>query len=65
VCCIEDKGGLGIMAEVLSTLEILLREATSGDIPLLALHHRKMFEEIWEKSGRNIDSVGFSEMEAK
>ena len=36
-----------------------LREATEHDIPLLSVHHRKMFEEIWEKKGRPIaGSVG-------
>ena len=32
-----------------------IREATVSDIPLLAIHHRKMFEEIWEKNGEDID----------
>ena len=36
-----------------------LREATEGDIPRLGVHHRKMFEEIWEKEGESIvPSVG-------
>ena len=32
-----------------------LREATGHDIPRLSKHHRKMFEEIWERKGENID----------
>jgi GNAT superfamily N-acetyltransferase len=53
------------MTEAFSNVEILLRDATISDVPLLALHHRNMFEEIWEKKGRSIDSETFSEMEAK
>jgi N-acetylglutamate synthase-like GNAT family acetyltransferase len=33
-----------------------IREAIDGDIPILAMHHRKMFEEIWAKKGEDIDS---------
>jgi hypothetical protein len=40
-----------------------IREATVSDIPLLAIHHRKMFEEIWEKGGEDIDSSRFAEIE--
>lgn len=40
-----------------------IREATDGDIPLLAIHHRKMFEEIWEKKGEDIDGSRFAEIE--
>ena len=40
-----------------------IREATDGDIPLLAIHHRKMFEEIWEKKGEGIDSSISEEIE--
>ncbi|MBM4331144.1 MAG: GNAT family N-acetyltransferase [Deltaproteobacteria bacterium] len=40
-----------------------IREATDGDIPLLAIHHRKMFEEIWERRGEDIDSSRFAEIE--
>jgi GNAT superfamily N-acetyltransferase len=36
-----------------------LREATDRDIPHLSKHHRKMFEEIWERKGEHIDiSIG-------
>ena len=40
-----------------------MREANLSDIPLLAIHHRKMFEEIWEKKGEDIDSSKFAEIE--
>jgi GNAT superfamily N-acetyltransferase len=33
-----------------------LREASERDIPQLSVHHRKMFQEIWEKRGQHIDS---------
>jgi GNAT superfamily N-acetyltransferase len=40
-------------------IQTSLREATESDIPRLGVHHRKMFEEIWEKKGESIDpSVG-------
>lgn len=32
-----------------------LREADEGDIPVLVQHHRKMFEEIWERKGVVVD----------
>jgi GNAT superfamily N-acetyltransferase len=32
-----------------------VRPATRDDIPVLAIHHRKMFEEIREKSGNPLD----------
>jgi GNAT superfamily N-acetyltransferase len=32
-----------------------LREATERDIPLLSIHHRKMFEEIWKERGLRFD----------
>ena len=40
-----------------------LREATERDIPQLSVHHRKMFEEIWEKKDQPIDSSAGNEME--
>jgi len=40
-----------------------IREAVDGDIPILAIHHRKMFEEIWEKKGEDIDSSVSVEIE--
>ena len=33
-----------------------IREATLSDMPPLAVHYRKMFEEIWAKKGEAIDS---------
>jgi N-acetylglutamate synthase-like GNAT family acetyltransferase len=36
-------------------IKATLREATERDIPQLGIHHRKMFEEIWEKKGESID----------
>ncbi|MBW1802456.1 MAG: GNAT family N-acetyltransferase [Deltaproteobacteria bacterium] len=35
--------------------KLVLREAGNEDIPILALHHRKMFEEIGENKGEPID----------
>jgi hypothetical protein len=32
-----------------------LRETTERDIPQFGIHHRKMFEEIWERKGEDID----------
>lgn len=40
-----------------------IREAAVSDIPILAIQHRKMFEEIWEKKGENIDVAIFAEIE--
>jgi len=40
-----------------------LREATERDIPQLAIHHRKMFEEIWEKKGQQIGNSASIEIE--
>jgi len=36
-------------------IEVVLRDAAERDIPRLGIHHRKMFEEIWERKGENID----------
>jgi GNAT superfamily N-acetyltransferase len=36
-------------------IEVVLRDAAERDIPQLGIHHRKMFEEIWERKGENID----------
>jgi ribosomal protein S18 acetylase RimI-like enzyme len=43
--------------------EFTLREASEHDIPLLSVHHRKMFEEIWEKKGQPIHCSAGDEME--
>ena len=40
-----------------------IREAIKQDIPRLGIHHRKMFEEIWEKKGESIDPSVCMEME--
>ena len=48
-----------------SNSELILRDATVDDIPLLARHHRKMFEEIWENKFEQIDNDRFSEMETQ
>jgi GNAT superfamily N-acetyltransferase len=40
-----------------------LREATEQDIPQLSIHHRKMFEEIWEKKGQQIGNSASIEIE--
>jgi N-acetylglutamate synthase-like GNAT family acetyltransferase len=42
--------------EAQRTAKIQIREATVSDILLLAVHYRKMFEEIWAKKGETIDS---------
>jgi GNAT superfamily N-acetyltransferase len=44
-------------------MEMQLREAGERDIPQLGLHHRKMFEEIWEKKGKNIDISIYKKIE--
>ena len=41
----------------------MIRQASEHDIPQLSVHHRKMFEEIWEKKGLHIDNAAGSEME--
>jgi GNAT superfamily N-acetyltransferase len=47
------------MEEVPNSRGFVLREATELDIPRLSVHHRKMFEEIWEKKGQHLwDSAG-------
>lgn len=33
-----------------------LCQASKHDFPALATHHRKMFEEIWENSGRHLET---------
>ncbi len=42
---------------------ILIREATVQDIPELAVHHGKMFAEIWEQKGETITADCIREME--
>ncbi len=38
-----------------TTIRNPIQEATIRDIPLLAVHHRKMFAEIWEQKGQQLD----------
>ncbi|MEN8134951.1 MAG: GNAT family N-acetyltransferase [Thermodesulfobacteriota bacterium] len=40
-----------------------IQEATCDDIKQLAIHHRKMFEEIWENKGQKLESVRAQEIE--
>ena len=40
-----------------------IREATDNDILFLASHHRKMFEEIWQTRGEDIENSRFTEIE--
>ena len=37
--------------------EMTLREASENDISMMARHHRKMFEEIWELKGEHLGSA--------
>ena len=41
-----------------------VQEADLDDIPILAVHHRKMFEEIWEQKGLWIEIVIAKELES-
>ena len=41
-----------------------LQYATIDDIGILAIHHRKMFEEIWEHKGQKIEKDRAHELEA-
>ncbi len=43
--------------------DLSLRKGNTEDIPILAIHHRLMFEEIWESKGENIDISKFIEIE--
>lgn len=43
--------------------EMNLREALVGDIAVMAEHHRKMFEEIWERKCDHIGTVKAAEIE--
>ena len=46
-----------------NTSEPRIRPATRNDIPILASHRRKMFEEMGEKSGISADPSVFSALE--
>ena len=41
-----------------------LQEATIDDIQILSIHHRKMFEEIWEEKGLEIEKARARELES-
>ena len=43
--------------------EMNLREASGSDISIMAAHHRKMFEEIWEQKGEHLGTVRAGEIE--
>ena len=51
------------MNEPSKTNGFTLRQATEQDIRQLSIHHRKMFEEIWEKNGQQIDNASSIEIE--
>ncbi|MFH1369776.1 MAG: GNAT family N-acetyltransferase [Planctomycetota bacterium] len=40
-----------------------IQEAIRDDIKQLAIHHRKMFEEIWEKKGQKLEAAKAQEIE--
>jgi len=40
-----------------------VKEASVVDIQVLAVHHRKMFEEIWEKKGQVLDETDAENIE--
>jgi GNAT superfamily N-acetyltransferase len=46
-----------------ANVNITLSGATSNDITILASHHRKMFKEIWEKDGKNLNEGRLDEVE--
>lgn len=41
-----------------------LQDATIDDIQILSIHHRKMFEEIWEQKGLKIEKARAQELES-
>ena len=43
--------------------EMHLREALNNDIPIMAKHHRKMFEEIWEGKGETLEPTRANKVE--
>jgi mRNA-degrading endonuclease RelE of RelBE toxin-antitoxin system len=43
--------------------DIAIRSAARKDIPYLAMHHRKMFEEIWEQKEEKIDPAVWLRLE--
>lgn len=51
------------MVEESQRFEMNIRESSSNDISVMATHHRKMFEEIWEQKGKRLGSTRASEIE--
>lgn len=43
---------------------MIIREANMGDIPLLARHHRQMFEEIWSSKGGRLQAEAGDDLQA-
>jgi len=43
--------------------EVHLREASANDISVMAVHHRKMFAEIWERNGEYLEALKAEEVE--
>jgi hypothetical protein len=41
-----------------------VQDATLEDVPILAIHHRKMLEEIWGQKGLRIDITRAKELES-
>ncbi|MFH1976500.1 MAG: GNAT family N-acetyltransferase [Pseudomonadota bacterium] len=41
-----------------------VQDATLDDVQILAIHHRKMFEEIWEQKGIQIEVARAKELES-
>lgn len=44
------------MADDSGQIALPVREATAGDISVMASHHRRMFEEIWAQKGGSLAS---------
>jgi hypothetical protein len=40
-----------------------IREASAADISIMAAHHGKMFEEIWEQKGEHLQPARITEIE--
>ena len=43
---------------------MIVEDAALDDVQILAVHHRKMFEEIWEQKGLKIDSDQAKKLES-
>jgi hypothetical protein len=50
-------------SEIFEISEMHIREASSGDISIMATHHGKMFEEIWEQKGEHLQATRIAEIE--